>query len=186
MLCLNIRQTPAQVAITTQNSRLQLRTTQAELEMQSSPATLEIRQAKGEFEMDFTQFRYSIGIKNLQDFSRDFAQEGKQAALEAIGKIVADGNRLARIESGENAVVNMAADSVFSPEGQLEWTKIEPPSINYRYDSAKIDVIQGKLDINVNRGTVENLTQLGNVDIQMKQYQSVKFWTTENKYDLKA
>lgn len=186
MLCLNIRQTPAKIAMHSQNNTLQIRTTKPELDIQTTPAQLDIRQAKGEFEMDFTPYRYSIGIKNLQEFMRDYAQEGRQAVLEAIGNIAQEGDRLARIESKENAVVNIAADSCMTPEGQLEWTRIEPPIVNYHFEPAKINVTPGKLDITLRRGTVENDSQPGSVDIQVSQYQSIRFWTTENKYDIQA
>lgn len=186
MLRLNISQQYAKLDINTTRPVLNLQATSPQIQIDSEPAKLEIRQAKGELEIDNTPYRYSIGIKNIQEMARDNAQAGRQTALETIGRIAEEGNRLASIENGGNPIADMAAESSIVEAPEITWSHIEPPNINYRMTPAQIEVTPGKLDINLQRGTVDSNLQRGTVDIRIGQYQSIKFWTTENKYDMRA
>lgn len=186
MLCLNISQQYAKIAISTTRPQLNLETSRPQIEINSQAAKLEIRQATGELEIDNMPYRYSIGIKNIQDMARDNAREGMQTALETIARIAQDGDRMARIETKENAIANMAAEANISEPAELTWAPIEKPSISYKFNPAQIDYLPGKLDINLRRGTVDANLDRGTVDIRIAQYQNVRFWTTENKYDMQA
>lgn len=186
MLYLNIQQQYAKIAITTTRPQLNLQTSRPQIEIESEPAKLEIHQGKGELAIDSTPYRYSIGFKNIQDIARDNAREGRQTALETIGRIAQEGDRMARIETKENAIANMAAESTIPVPPELIWAPIAKPDINYRFNPAQIDYIPGKLDINLRRGSVDANLDRGTVDIRIAQYQNVRFWTTENKYDMQA
>ncbi|MDD4602151.1 MAG: DUF6470 family protein, partial [Negativicutes bacterium] len=133
-----------------------------------------------------TAYRYSIGIKNLQDMARDNAEAGKQTVLETIGRIAQEGDRMARIESKEKVFANMAAEANIEEPLEVIWATIQAPSIRYNIAPAQIDYIPGKLDIDLRRGTVDVQLDRGTVDVHIAQYQSIRFWATENKYDMKA
>lgn len=184
MLCLNISQQNAKIAINTTRPVLNLQTTRPQIDISSQAAKLDIQQAKGELEIDNTDYRYSIGIKNIQDMARDNAQEGKQTVLETISRIVQEGNRMAKIESKEKVFANIAAESCIQEAPEVVWDHIEAPKIRYNLTSAQVDYVPGNLDIDLKRGTVDAQLDRGTVNISMAQYQSIKFWTTENKYDL--
>lgn len=186
MLCLNISQQYAKIAINTTRPQLNLQTTRPQIDINSQAARLEIRQATGELELDYTPYRYSIGIKNIQDMARDNAREGKQTALETIGRIAQEGDRMARIETKENAIAEMSAEANLPELPELIWVPIEKPDISYKFNPAQIEYIPGNLDINLRRGTVDANLDRGTVDIRIAQYQNVRFWTTENKYDMQA
>lgn len=184
LLCLNISQQNAKIAISTTRPVLNLQTTRPQIEINSQAAKLEISQAKGELEIDNTAYRYSIGIKNLQDMARDNSEEGRQIVIETIGRIAEDGDRMARIESKENVFANMAAEANIKEAPEITWAPIQAPNIRYNLTPAQIDYIPGKLDINLRRGSIDAQLERGTVNISMAQYQSIKFWTTENKYDM--
>lgn len=184
MLCLNISQKNAQIAINTIRPVLNLQTTRPQIEINSEAAKLDIHQAKGELEIDNTGYWYSIGIKNMQAMAHDNAEAGKQTVLETIGRIAQEGDRMARIESKEAVFANLAAEANIEDPGELVWAPIQAPSISYSLTPAQIDYIPGTLDINLHRGTVDAQLDRGTVNISMARYQSIKFWTTENKYDL--
>lgn len=186
MLCLNISSQNAKLSINTTRTIFNLKITNPQIQIDSEPAKLDIRQAKGELEIDNTPYRYSIGIKNIQDMARDNAQAGRQTALETIRRIAEEGDRLANIANGGNPIADIAAESNVAEAPEITWAYIEPPSINYKVIPAQISVIPGKLDIDLQRGTVNSNLERGTVDIRVAQYQSIKFWTTENKYDMRA
>ncbi|MBC8015444.1 MAG: hypothetical protein H7X79_06835 [Sporomusaceae bacterium] len=183
MLILNVATQPIRTEYAIQKSVLNLQTTIPKIEISTEAATLDIRQSLGQLEIDATPCRYARGIKNLADFSRDNAQAGRDAAMEAIGRTAEEGNRLARIESGENAIANMAADTNTVPIPEVVLAHVPLPDISYTPNTPKIEVIDGKLDINFERGTVQGDFQPGAVNINVAQYPSIKMWTTENKVD---
>lgn len=186
MLCLNISQQNARISINTTRPVLNLKTQAPQIQIDSRAAKLEITQARGRLEIDSTPYRYSIGYKNMQDMARDNAQEGKQAVIDGIARIAQEGDRLAGIENKENAIANMAAEASISQPPDIIWAPIQAPSVSYELTPAKIDYIPGRLDIDLKRGSVDMKLDRGRVDVKIAQYQSIKFWTTENKYDMKA
>ena len=184
MRILNVATQPITMGMETQNASLDLRTTAPQIQMNTEAAKLEIRQPKGTLEIDGTPFRYSYGIKNWQSFSRDNAQDSKNAGLEAIAEIAQEGDRMAFIESKEEAVVAIAAQTNFPDLGELTWAPLEKPDIHYTLNRPQINVIDGTFDLNLQRGSVQNNYQPGKVDISVTKYPSINMWTSENKVDL--
>jgi len=184
MIRLNIFQQPAKLELSITDPVLNIRTTSPKTQLSTQPAIVEIRRTEGKLELDFTPYRYSIGFKNNADFMRDFANEGKQAALEAVARIAQEGDRLARIESKEDAIVQMAIESNFPEPPDITWARIEPPIIHYEPGKVDFNVIRGKVDLNLQRGTVELNLQRGEVKGRITQYPSIRFWTTNNEVDM--
>jgi hypothetical protein len=184
MLLLNIRQQYAKLGLDIQDPALKLRTTQPKIEMATQAATVEIHQQPGVLEIDQTPCRYSIGLKNLHDFSRDNAEEGKQRAQEAIVKIAEEGDRLAQIEKKGNPIAEMGAEAIVEEPKEITWAHIDAPIINYQPGKVEYNPIRGRVDLQLQRGTVDNESQRGTVEGYIAQRQSIRMWTTENKYDL--
>lgn len=184
MLKLNISQQPAKLELNITNPMLNLKTKAPKLNLSTEPAIVEIRQIKGKLEIDQYPCRYSIGFRNNADFSSDAAQEGKRIVLETIGRIAAEGNRLANIESGENAIANIATESNFSESPDITWGRIELPNFYYEPGKIEFNPVRGKLKLELDRGTVDVQLQRGEVHGTMAQYQKLRFWTTEGKYDM--
>ncbi len=183
MLFLNIATQPAKIHIQTTPPQIQLKTTRPALIMDTEPAIVEIRSPKGKLEIDQTPCRYSYGIKNNTDFSRDNAQTGYQAALEAIARIAQEGDRMAAIESHEDAIINMAIEANIAEPLDVTLARIANPDIRYTPQPVEYNPTPGKLNIQVEMGTVDNQLQRGKVDITVADYGSVKFWTSEGKPD---
>lgn len=184
MLILNVATQPIKTEYAIQEAILNLQTTSPQVQISSEAATLDIRQPHGKLEIDPTPCRYARGIKNLADFSRDNAQAGRNAAMEAIGRTVEEGHRLANIESGENAVAAIAAETNTVPIPQTVLAYVPPPDIRYTPNPPQISFTAGKVDLTLQRGTVQVDVTPGTVDINITQYPSIKMWTTENKVDM--
>lgn len=82
--------------------------------------------------IDQTPCRASYGLKTQQAFRRDTLAYQKQVVRENIDRFVAEGNRMAAIETKENAIAEISADKNYSdaPEVVLGW--IERPSFEVK------------------------------------------------------
>lgn len=184
MRVLNVATQPMQIAIETQNTALDLNITSPQIQLDTEAAKLEIRQPKGTLEMDGTPFRYSYGIKSWQTFSNDNAQDSKEAVLEGIARIAQEGDRMAMIESKENAVAEIAADNNFPAMRELTWSPLEKADIHYTMNRPQLNFMDGNFDLKLERGSVQNNYHPGSVSISVAQYPSIRMWTSENKVDL--
>lgn len=183
MIQLNISTKPAKLELSSTTPVLNMKTTPPKIQLSTQPAIVEIHRTDGKLEMDFTPFRYSIGLKTNTDLRRDLAKDGKQKLLEAIGNIAQAGDRMARIETKEDAIVNISAESNFQEPLDITWAHLEPPIIHYEPGKLEFNPIDGKVNLELERGTVELDPQRGQVIGRMTQYQSIRFWTTEKKVD---
>ena len=186
MLRLNIRTTPLKIEINTQPARLELKTVPAKLEIRTRPARVEIRQHRGELTIDQSPCRASYGYKDFLQLAREQAEAGRQAALEAIGRMAEEGNRLASIETGENAVAEIASDRIAYTWPELVLVPIPPPIIRYEYRPPEFNPVPAKVDYNLQPGKVVGEYRPGRVDIRVLQYNSIKMWTSEGKWDVLA
>ncbi|CQR70456.1 hypothetical protein SOV_39890 [Sporomusa ovata DSM 2662] len=184
MLTLNISQQYAKINITTARADMRLSTTRPQLMIDTEPAVVEISQPKGELEIDWEPFWSSIGLKTPSQFSRDCAELGRQTAMETIARIAQDGNRMAAIESKEDAMVAMAADSTLQPVPEVVWAHLEPPVIHYTARPPVFNPSPGSVKYNFVRGTVNMDYLPAQVNISMAQYSSVKMWVTDNSVDI--
>ena len=81
--------------------------------------------------IDQTPSRASYGLLTQDALRHKLVSEQKQAVREDIGRTVAEGNRMAHIETGENAIVEIAAEAYLSeapPEVVLQ--PVERPSFH--------------------------------------------------------
>lgn len=184
MIKLNMEQQPAKLSLEITDPVLRIETTPPQIQLSSEPAIVEINRTDGKLEINQYPCRYSIGFKNVFDFAYDAAQEGKRIVLETIGRIAAEGDRISHIESGENAIANIATESNFPEPPDVTWARTASPEINYQPGTIEFNPIYGKVNLNLKRGTVNLELQRGEVHGRISQYQSVRFWTTQSNVDL--
>lgn len=175
MLQINIRTQPINLEYNLQNAQLNLKSIPPKLLMETIPPKLEIRQPQGQLTIDQTPCRYSIGLKNNTDFAHDNVQLGRQALLEGIARRAAEGNRLAQIQNKTNAIADIATDSTRKSTPSLTWAHIKSPIITYQASPVEFNVIKGRVNYNLQRGTIQKDYQPGKVDIEVKQYSSIEF-----------
>lgn len=173
----------ARMEISSKAARLDLRSPKAKLLIDTEAAKLEIRQPVGILEIDGTARRASLGLKTSTQFAMDIAALGKNTVLETIGRIAQNGDRLARIQSGENAVVEIAADAAAKGPLEITLAPLAPPEIRYTMRKPEITVTPVKPQIEAEPSPVEAQGTPGNVDIRMTQYASIRFWTTGSQID---
>lgn len=112
---LSIRTTNIQLGIERTPSSLQIETQNAGLELHQKHAEVNITTEKPRVLIDQYECFAEAGLKNNYDFSREAAQLGYQQLMKYIGETASDGNTLAAIERGGNAISSIAARKA-SPE----------------------------------------------------------------------
>jgi hypothetical protein len=185
MLRLNIEQTSAKLALNIQAPFLEMSTTQPQIQIETEAATLEIRQPNGVLEIDQYPSRASYGYKNVFDQTRQLAEEARQTVLEMIGRVAQNGDRMARIESGENAIAAISEEESYSPPPQVEITPVARPIIRYHVRAPEFNSTTGRVDVSLQRGTVETHLRWGTVSPRIAQYNSIRMWTTGSRVDIK-
>lgn len=184
MLKLNIAQQYAKLALAITEPAVNLDVKPPQIQLATEPAIVEIRQEQGRLSIDGEAFRQSLGYRTSGALSKELAREGKQRADETIAKYVAEGNRLGRIESGENAVANMAAEALLEEAPQVVLKTMAAPEFHYQPAQVECSARRGQVNLAVERGAVEGDLQRGQVAGRLAQYPNVRFWTTEGKYDI--
>jgi len=92
--------------------------------------------------IDQSPCRASYGLLGQQDFLRATAARQKQAVQDNIARVAADGDRLARIASRENAVVAIAAELYLSePKKEVALVAVERPAFHL------VEVTGGEINI---------------------------------------
>lgn len=181
MLMLQINTTPIKTELNVQKAQMQLTTTRPQLQMDTEPAIVEIHQPQGELSIDQYPLRYSYGMKNLADFTRDVAQVGRQTALEEVGHMAEEGDQLMSIENNQDAVVAIATEKVDINPLDIQFAPLASPEIHYKTKPVEYRPQPGKLTISVNLGRVQNDFHPGKVVLQVVQYPSVSFHTVDKK-----
>ncbi|WBX78642.1 DUF6470 family protein [Virgibacillus salarius] len=146
---------------------LSIQQPRAEVTITKTPSKLEIDQTKAFADMN----RMSIIKRNEQ-----FAEKGKSAVLEGMGRRAQQGTELMKIERDGDSIVNQAVQNSQSPQKSLGIAFI--PSlfsvkVNYQPSKVHIDVKTNKPIIEAKQNKVEHHYKQGEVAVSMKQYQDL-------------
>jgi hypothetical protein len=175
-----------QIRLQSTNAQINIQTQKGQLEIEQPPAKLSIQQPKAEIQIDRAPFRLTINqtkaredvdLKSISRRIEEAAQLGRQDWLEGIARRAQEGEELMKIENRGNPIAEIAKRKIFLPEHEfgLGWIPSEG-SVKINYEPANVD-IQWKInkpiiESQINKPII-NYTP-GNVDINMKQYQSLK------------
>ncbi|MFC0212907.1 DUF6470 family protein [Paenibacillus chartarius] len=183
-LRLSIRQTFGQIGIQTNEGSVSMESTRGEMQIQQPPAKVEMQSPAAVLTIDSSAAWDALGVgPNLATMSRIYSQSSS-IALQAIAKIVADGNRMAQITNPNNAFAELAAD-VFERESPIQIAG-EPGynNVKVQIEAQKptIDIQAQKPVIQYTPGNVNIQYTPGNVDIYMRQQNSIKI--SVSRYDI--
>lgn len=130
---LEISTTPIQLEFRLQNARLQMKQPPAAVDIRRQKGGLQIHYKPGTLIMDTYDARSSMGLKSVGDAVREHARRGVQKAKQATAQIAKEGNRLAAIQNGGNAFVEIAKQRTAQPsESVLSFLPAVPVNIDWR------------------------------------------------------
>ncbi len=117
-----------QLQITTTRGILGLRTTpgvqeieqpRAILTQQQPAAIMEISTTGPRFSNDTTEIRAEMGLKSVLRSTEEYAQLGRQGAMEGIGRRAEQGRQLMDIANGSNVIKHQAIENSSRPMKSL-------------------------------------------------------------------
>lgn len=172
---IQIRQQRAQIGIDADLGQLDIKQPKATLEITTEPSKLEIHSEKGVLYIDSSKAWDALGLgSSLETMSRIYSK-ARDVALQGIAKIVENGNRLAAIQNGGNAIAEIAkekGDEFFEFEflGDASMNNVE-----LHYEPGKLDIQfkEGKVNVNTHPNPPEINYIRGKLDIYMIQYPKV-------------
>jgi hypothetical protein len=137
-MAIEINQTFAKIGIETSKSNLEINQKNATITTKQIRSNIHIKSELPKVTIDQYECFASSGLKNIFDLSKEFAQKGRQKALESISKNVSEGRQLAAIENGGNAIAEIAKRSMIK---ERQFGMVTMPSV-----APQIDVT-GSLEI---------------------------------------
>lgn len=174
-LRLSIHQTNAQIGIQTQAADQDIHSQKGDLSIQQSPAKMEMESPAGELEIDSSAAWTALGVGPHLEWMNSIYSQSKSVVLQAIAKIVEDGNRMAQITNHQDAFADLALD-VFQRENPIEYAG-EPSCLNvkvqYRAHSPIINIEPQKTEIQYTPNKPEVQYHPGSVDVYVKQKNSI-------------
>lgn len=181
-----------QVQISTQPTRLSAQTRPASLDLQSQRAQLRISRQNAQVDIQQSEVRLSVdnlacraarGIYGVAGFADQMAQQGREGLRNAIAQYVQTGNRLARIGSPANTVVQMVTDrntaqtQPFSPG----WGFVPRPEVRFDVQPLAMNWSAPQLNYQVQPADVTGTYTPGEVDIRVAQYADIDIQVAETQ-----
>ncbi|WP_181347263.1 DUF6470 family protein [Thalassobacillus sp. CUG 92003] len=141
-----------QIRLQSQMAQTQINSTQGRMMIKQPEATVSIQQPDADVSMstrpskltiDQSQAWEDMGLKSAKKSIEAFAQEGKQAALQAMAKTSRQGDQLMRIENGGDPILSQAKQDAYDQQKEFNVGWI--PS----HGAVKIDYQPSDADIQV-------------------------------------
>lgn len=131
------------LALSTQNAILEIEQPRAILSQQQPAAIIEMSTTKPHMSHDTTEIRAEMGRKSVLRSTEEFAQLGKQGAMEGIGRRAEQGRQLMDGGPGNNVLVQQAIENGSRPMKSLGIKFIPDPF------KLQLSIQPGTLDIYV-------------------------------------
>ncbi|MGG1664380.1 DUF6470 family protein [Brevibacillus sp. NRS-1366] len=184
---LSMTQTYAKLGIDVQKPVQEIQQPQAELNMRQEAAILDIRQEQGELYIDTSEAQANIDLRGPLRRTADYADFGNRRAMEAIGQISYEGDRLAAIENKGNPLADIAYEESGIYEGKeiIAAGSIIGDGIEIRYEAKKpiieVQVRGMRIDPEIKKA-VHNYTR-GKVEAYLLQKNSLQINVVGTRVD---
>ena len=181
MMQVRISTQPTRLATTTRPTTLEMHSQRAQVRIETEPAQLDIQQPEVRLSVDNSACRAARGLYDSAGFSDQMAQQGREGLRNAIAQYVQTGNRLARISSSANTVVQMVTDrnTAQTQPFSIGWGFVPRPEIRFDVQPLAMNWSAPQLDYQVQPADVTGTYTRGEVDIQVAQYADIDIQVAE-------
>lgn len=155
------------------------------IDIQQPMAELNIERVASKLTIDQTKAREDVDLKSVSKRVEEFAQQGYQDYLSGLARRREDGDELMKIENKGNPIAGQAKRNSEKPpyEFNIGWVP-SGNSVKLNYDPGRVEI-----DVKVNKPIIKSEARKplhsytpGEVDIKLKQYQSLKIDFENLKY----
>ena len=181
MMQVRISTQPTRLALQTRDASFDQRSQRAQLRISRQNAQLDVQQSDVRLSVDNSACRAARGIYDSAGFSDQMAQQGQQAAQAAVSQYVQAGNRLARISSPGNTVVQMVTDrnTAQTQPFSIGWGFVPRPEVRFDVQPLAMNWSDGQLRYQVQPADVTGTYTRGGVDIRVAQYADIDIQVAE-------
>ncbi|MFZ5968976.1 MAG: DUF6470 family protein [Bacillota bacterium] len=185
---LRISSTPALIGVKTNWGKLEMKQPAADMDIQIQKPSLEIRSEQIKVQIDQSQCFSEAGLKGIDDFMKERVGVSKKGFQKGLAKIVRQGNEMMQIDTGINVIAKQAKESMFEDKAQLTLVSMPKsrPKIDFMGGTVDIQVVEGAVDVNVQVNKPVGNYIPGNVDIYLKQKNSLNIEYVGNQLDTTA
>lgn len=174
---LQIQTTPAELGLTIDKPVQQIEQPQATMEQEQPAAVLEISTTPSKLSIDTTAVREDVDQKSSFRRTEEYAQMGRQAILDGIGRRASEGQQLLKIENGGNVIADLAKQNGTPPPAPLGIRFIADSSkiqMSFTPGTTNINVTPRKPILNVQVNKPIHTYTPGKVTGHMEQYPSIQ------------
>lgn len=122
---IQVQTTPGKLGLTIDKPVQQIEQPKATMEQQQPAAILEISTTPSQLSIDTTAVREDIDQKSSFRRTEEYAQLGRQAAMDGVGRRASEGQQLLKIENGGNVIADLAKQNGTPPPAPLEFDLLE-------------------------------------------------------------
>lgn len=173
---IQIKLTHAKLHIDADLGRYEIKQPRPTFEMEQHPTKQTIEQPRGDLRIDQTRAWDALGRTNILVVMDRIYSQARDIALEAIGRIAEDGDRMAAIHTKEDVIPALAERvRVSFPEmqyaGEPSYDNVD---ITYEKRKPEIQAERGGVEINTHPNPPEIQYHRGKLEIYMRQYPNVE------------
>ena len=181
MMQVQISTQPTRLALQTRNASLDQRSQRAQLRISRQNAQVDVQQSEVRLTVDNSACRAARGLYDSAGFSDQMAQQGQQGAQTAVSQYVQTGNRLARIGSPGNTVVQMVTDrnTAQTQPVSIGWGFVPRPEVRFDVQPLAMNWSAPQLDYQVQPADVTGTYTRGEVDVRVAQYADIDIQVAE-------
>lgn len=173
---IEIRQQFAKLGMESSFATNKIEQPRADVSIQTTRPEVSIQSPRGELLIDQSRAWDALAIgSNLQSMKQIYS-EIKNIVLQAIGKTVDEGNHLAAIHLGTNAIADNAQDTTvdFFELNFAGYASVDNVDISYTARKPEIELNRGNVDIEVQRNDPIISTEHSKLNIYMLQHNSLE------------
>ncbi|WP_129723364.1 DUF6470 family protein [Xylanivirga thermophila] len=174
---IRITQVYGQIGIRTQRAWMDIRQEPPRADISQPKADMDIRVKQPKIHIDQTQCFAEKGLKPALQLAHDYYDECYESGVEAIGDIAEAGDRMMRIEEGRDPIVDLAFESMFKYEGDLNLVcaPTSRPKIELEEGETNIRITPRPADIQWYVHTTADIKATRHkVDIYMERWPDIK------------
>ncbi|GIO26431.1 DUF6470 family protein [Ornithinibacillus bavariensis] len=167
----------AKIYMVSQPARQAIRQPKADLSIQQPHAEISMRTIPAKLTIDQTQAWEEMNLLSVERLNEKYAQDGKQAVLEGIGRRSSQGTELMKIENKGKPLISQSFQNAYEPMRELGIKFVPSPfsvKTHYQPSNVEIDIQPKKPIIHAQSNKPEVTYVPGSVDISMAQYQSLE------------
>ncbi|MDF2840359.1 MAG: hypothetical protein K0Q99_1131 [Clostridia bacterium] len=180
-----ITKTDALIGINTTPAKMSIIQPKPDFEILQQDSELLIDTEQLQVRIDQTQCFNEAGLKNNSALSEDMVNRSQQAFSEGISRVVSEGNQMASIENGYNAIAEIAFNnSIQVTDWNIDFIPKSRPRIDYVGGTVDIRINEGYVDVKSKPNMPIIDVELGGIEFYLRQNPEIKFEYVGNNLDM--